>query len=329
MRIQAPIAAIVLLAGTTGMMIGAWAGSQARQVSSTPLEARRPASLAGAASASYLDGEADDLLTAGLGIRGLRAPAPVLSPGSAIPAEDLRRNAIHYHYNSLVDTGSESDEGLGSAPGATPESRVAGWEYTALVRLAGGLEARLVLQVPDSFDPQRACIVAAPSSGSRDVFGAIGTVGKWALRRRCAVVYNDKGTGTGFYFFDSGESYDLSRQLMSAPADNPYQDSVLTAEKPYLIATRHAHSGGNPESAWGWMTLASIRAAFYLLNTHHRPAEDWYTRSNTLVIAASQSRRARIDTAKLKRFCREFDRLADATRLPPSPALPCRNRPGS
>ena len=45
-----------------------------------------------------------------------------------------------------------------------------------------------MVQVPDSFDPTKACIVTATSSGSRGVYGAIGSVGRMGpqarLRRR-------------------------------------------------------------------------------------------------------------------------------------------------
>src|SRR5215207_11390366 len=55
----------------------------------------------------------------------------------------------------------------------------------------------MMVQVPDSFDPSNGCIVTAPSSGSRGVYGAIATAGEWGLKRGCAVAYTDKGSGTG------------------------------------------------------------------------------------------------------------------------------------
>ena len=41
--------------------------------------------------------------------------------------------------------------------------------------------------------------MTATSSGSRGVYGAIGSAGEWGLKRGCAVAYTDKGTGTGFH----------------------------------------------------------------------------------------------------------------------------------
>src|SRR6202023_3280220 len=55
----------------------------------------------------------------------------------------------------------------------------------------------MMVQVPDSFEPANSCIIAAPSSGSRGVYGAIATAGEWGLKHGCAVAYTDKGTGTG------------------------------------------------------------------------------------------------------------------------------------
>jgi hypothetical protein len=53
---------------------------------------------------------------------------------------------------------------------------------------------RLMVQIPDSFDPTNSCVVAAPSSGSRGVYGAIATAGEWGLKHGCAVAYTNKGT---------------------------------------------------------------------------------------------------------------------------------------
>ena len=54
-----------------------------------------------------------------------------------------------------------------------------------------------MVQIPAPFNPATACIVTAASSGSRGVYGAIGSAGEWGLKRGCAVAYTDKGTGTG------------------------------------------------------------------------------------------------------------------------------------
>lgn len=59
-----------------------------------------------------------------------------------------------------------------------------------------------MVQVPASFDPDRACIVTGTSSGSRGIYGAIGSSGEWGLKKGCAVAYADKGSGTGLYVFE-------------------------------------------------------------------------------------------------------------------------------
>ena len=56
-----------------------------------------------------------------------------------------------------------------------------------------------MVQIPASFNAGGACIVTATSSGSRGVYGAIGSAGEWGLKRGCVVAYTDKGTGTGVH----------------------------------------------------------------------------------------------------------------------------------
>ena len=52
---------------------------------------------------------------------------------------------------------------------------------------------------PDQLGPQPAVHRHGTSSGSRGVYGAIGTAGEWGLKRGCAVAYADKGTGMGVH----------------------------------------------------------------------------------------------------------------------------------
>ena len=78
------------------------------------------------------------------------------------------------------------------------DGKVAGEEYLAFAGDGSGkANVTLMVQVPESFDPKNACIVTGASSGSRGIYGAIGTSGEWGLKRGCAVAYTDKGTGTG------------------------------------------------------------------------------------------------------------------------------------
>src|SRR3546814_7171559 len=47
------------------------------------------------------------------------------------------------------------------------------------------------------------CVVVAPASGSRGVYGAISIAGAWGLPKGCAVAYTDKGAGTDYFDLDA------------------------------------------------------------------------------------------------------------------------------
>lgn len=239
-----------------------------------------------AISHRYYDGNNNDLLTAGLGFKGIQNPQPPkLSGQHKIDIEELRRLAIHTNYRGIVSTSEASGFGHLYGPKAL-QLAIAGHEYSSQSYYPDGQgAASFVVQVPDSFDPKKACVIAAPSSGSRGVWGAIGTAGDWGLRHGCAVAYTDKGTGTGFEYQDNGQKYTAQGQLTTAIAS---WTSVST-EAASRIKTRHAHSQKNPEKEWGRFTLQAVKMAFYLLNKHHRQADQFYRRDNTLVISSSIS----------------------------------------
>lgn len=245
------------------------------------------------------DGTSDDLLTGGLGKTGLGVanPPAVNNPKNPTAAE-LRRRAIHANYRALADMSPAGGYGVLYGPNidlsgkdTLGEGRVAGDEY---LTLSDG--ATLMVQVPASFDPKNPCIVTASSSGSRGVYGAIGTSGEWGLKRGCAVAYTDKGTGTGFHDLTSDTVNTITGER--APADRAGRDSVFTAalsaadraryvrDYPDRLAVKHAHSQRNPEKDWGRYTLAAIDFAFYILN---RRNDGRYTPENTIVIASSVS----------------------------------------
>ena len=75
-----------------------------------------------------------------------------------------------------------------------------------------------------------ACIVTGPSSGSRGVYGAIGTSGEWGLKQSCAVAYTDKGTGTGAHDLQNGTVTTL-RGVRESVAEAG-RDSNFTARVP-------------------------------------------------------------------------------------------------
>lgn len=70
------------------------------------------------------------------------------------------------------------------------EGLIAGDEYITF-ETSGGRDRNvtLLVQIPDNFDLSNPCIVTAPSSGSRGIYGAIATAGEWGLKHRCAVAY--------------------------------------------------------------------------------------------------------------------------------------------
>ncbi len=154
--------------------------------------------------AADYDGVTDDLLTAGLGKTGLGSAVPPAVTDPTDPKQ-LRRLAIYNNYRALVDVSPGGGYGTFYGPNVradgtvtTDEGRIAGTEYLAFAdRGRGRQNVTLMVQVPASFDPAKACIVTGTSSGSRGVYGAIGTSGEWGLKRGCAVAYADKGTGNG------------------------------------------------------------------------------------------------------------------------------------
>ncbi|HET9975797.1 MAG TPA: 3-hydroxybutyrate oligomer hydrolase family protein [Burkholderiaceae bacterium] len=271
----------------------------------------KPAWLGAIRSTEY-DGSSNDLLTAGLGKAGLgAAAAPAISTPAT--ASELRRLAIHTNYRAIVDT--TANGGYGSLYGpnvgvdgvaGSGDGKIAGSEHIAYADDGTGRQnVTLMVQVPSSFDPKNACIVSATSSGSRGVYGAIGSAGEWGLKRGCAVAYSDKGTGNGVHDLqnDTVNGIDGVRGSATAlgTASNftarltPAERSAFNLATPNRFAVKHAHSEQNPEKDWGRDTLRAIEFAFYVLN------ERYSTRTgtgltvaqirphNTLVIASSVS----------------------------------------
>ena len=269
----------------------------------------------GTITATTYNGTSDDLLTAGLGKTGLAGAAPVFADPNNPTAAELRRNAIYGNYRAVLDISVNSGYGTLYGPNVdargvvtTGEGKVAGTEYIAYSDDgSGNLNVTLMVQVPASFDPQNACIITGTSSGSRGVYGAIGSAGEWGLKNNCAVAYSDKGTGTGLYTFDD-DSVNLQngvRATRTAAGKNAnftplLTDSVRSAfatTYPGRVAFKHAHSLQNPEKDWGKSTLQAVEFAYYVLNQKFgstsvqggsfRVAD--LDRRNTIVIASSIS----------------------------------------
>ena len=187
-------------------------------------------SLALPAESVHRDG--DDLLTAGLGLDGLRGAIPALANPDAPTFAELRRRAVWTNWRGIADVSANS--GLGSAYGDLRP--VPGREFHGSATVPGAAHPhRLLLQLPDRFDRDRPCLVVTASSGSRGVYGAIALAGGWGLPKGCAVAYTDKGAGTDW------------RRV-------PLEGGEEAVHVP------HAHSGDHPEADWGRHVLQA--AAF-------------------------------------------------------------------
>jgi len=273
-------------------------------------------------SCKHYNGTSDDLLTAGLGKSGLQNTVPPVSPTLTNPtAAQLRQLAIYNNYRALADMSTAGGYGVLYGPNidldgknALGEGKIAGEECIAYADDGTGRKnVTMMVQIPESFDRRNACIVAAPSSGSRGVYGAIGTTGEWGLKRGCAVAYTDKGTGNGAHDLQNntvnlidglradasaaGKASNFTARLSAA------QRAAFNAASPNRFAYKHAHSEQNPEKDWGKHVLVSIEFAFQILNGRfgHENDDDSgrenddgdrvhrITKRNTIVIASSVS----------------------------------------
>ena len=260
------------------------------------------------------DGVTDDLLTGGLGWDGLQAAYPT-PPATDPSAAELRRRAIHTNYRAVLDITAAGGYGRlygpnvasnGTADPTPGAGKIAGGEYLAYADNGGGRKnVTLMVQIPATFDPARACIVTAPSSGSRGVYGAIGASGEWGLKHGCAVAYTDKGTGNGLHDPTTNRVGLIDGTRVDADAAGGAShftaafstpDRVLWSELyPNRVAFKHAHSRQNPERDWGRNTLQAIVFAFYVLNERYgTPGPRGGKRivldpANTLVIASGIS----------------------------------------
>ena len=226
----------------------------------------------------------DDLLSAGLGLGGLAGlPAPFANPSNP-STDELRRRAIQSSWKGIADLSPLG--GYGMVYGKVPD--VPGREYHAFARISGAHSPhRVLLQLPDHFDQRKRCLVVAPSSGSRGIYGAIALAGAWGLPRGCAVVYTDKGTGSGYFDYadDSGVALDGRRAQRGAAA---LEFEPAAAASTAGIAIKHAHSGDNPEADWGRHVLQAAQFGLAMLDRAY-PTRAPFTPQNTKVIAVGIS----------------------------------------
>ncbi|GAB3248466.1 3-hydroxybutyrate oligomer hydrolase family protein [Chitinimonas naiadis] len=247
-----------------------------------PLNAK-PSWLGSVSNASY-DGGSNDLLTAGLGKTGMGGAAPTYADPTKPTAAELRKVAIYTNYRALIDVTVTGGYGRLYGPNIDTsgndtlgEGKIAGEEYIAFGDDAGGAQnVTLMVQIPASFNKAKPCVVSAVSSGSRGVYGAIGTAGDWGLKHGCAVAYADKGSGMGYHDLaaDTVNLIDGTRTARKTAGtastfSAALSDTELAAYNlafPNRLALKHVHSQQNPEKDWGRDNLRAIQFAFYLLN---------------------------------------------------------------
>ena len=175
----------------------------------------------------------DDLLSAGLGLEGLRAPAPPSLADPLAPSDaELRRRAMWANWRGIADLRSgEHGESYGSL------QPVSGVEVRAHGRLIGSAaEHHMLFQLPDGFNFDRPCLVVTAASGSRSEYGAIALASGWGLPRGCAVVHTDKGAGTYWLQIDD------------------------------VVQVTHANSGMQPDAHWGKYVLAAAEFGLEQIN---------------------------------------------------------------
>ncbi|HWT16108.1 MAG TPA: 3-hydroxybutyrate oligomer hydrolase family protein [Patescibacteria group bacterium] len=220
--------------------------------------------------------DGDDLLTGGLGRDALLNPlAPALSDATRPTAAELRRRALHANWRGIADLYGSVKQ-IPSVPGR---------EYHAYARLPGASQPhRLLTQIPDAFDAGKRCLIVTASSGSRGVYGAIGSVSHYGLPRGCAVVHTDKGTGTGFFDIASGEGAQADGTRAVRGADLEFDPGTLAQAGETRVAIKHAHSGDNPEADWGLHVLQAARFGLQSLSEAF-PQQAPFTAANTRIIA--------------------------------------------
>ena len=250
-----------------------------------------------------------DLLTGGIGKTGSGAATPAYADPANPTAAELRRNALYSNYRGILDYSVNGGYGSLYGPNVTAagavttgEGLIPGREYVAVLDDGSGRKRTVIaVQVPDSFNQANPCVVLGASSGSRGVYGAIGTAGEWGLKKGCAVALTDAGKGVGLYDMmdDTVHKIDGTRATRTAAGSLNFfaaniTDAARTAYNalfPNRLAIKQVHSQQNPEKDWGNDTLAAGRYAMFVLNDRYGTAANPvpFTPENTIVIAGSAS----------------------------------------
>lgn len=226
----------------------------------------------------------DDLLSAGLGLDGLRGQPPAFADAEHPTPAELRRRSIYASWKGIADLAPLG--GFGTVYGAVPN--IPGREFQAFARIPGAKSPHRVLaQIPNAFDAKARCLIVTAASGSRGVYGAIALAGAWGLPRGCAVVNTDKGAGSGYFDTASatGVALDGTRAKIGE-ADLEFAPEHAASNAG--IAVKHAHSGDNPEAAWGAHVLQAARFGLAMLDRAY-PEQAPFTPQNTRIIALGVS----------------------------------------
>ncbi|MGY0559747.1 3-hydroxybutyrate oligomer hydrolase family protein [Luteimonas sp. A277] len=227
--------------------------------------------------------DGDDLLSAGLGVAGLRTPvAPAFADPERPAAEELRRRALWTSWRGIADL---RPGGVGDEYGSLDP--VPGREFHALARLPDASHPhRVMVQLPDAFDASRPCLVVTASSGSRGIYGSIAVAGGWGLPRGCAVAYTDKGAGSDYFDLDLGMGIDAAGQSGANRGAAVFApDAAADASG---VAFAHAHSQDNPEADWGRHVRQAAEFALHTLGDV-LPEQGPFTFDNTRIIAVGIS----------------------------------------
>lgn len=234
---------------------------------------------------STIHRDADDLLTAGLGIDGLRQMVPpAFADAEAPTAAELRRRALWSNWRGIADLGPAG--GYGALYGSV--APVPGREFSAYATVDGATHPhRVLVQLPDAFDASKRCVVVTASSGSRGIYGSIAVAGAWGLPRGCAVAYTDKGAGSDYFDLDAGiGSGPDGRAAAAGDAGIAFAPDAPAGSRG--VAFKHAHSKDNPEADWGRHVKQAAEFALATLD-EALPAQAPFTFDNTRVIAVGIS----------------------------------------
>lgn len=225
----------------------------------------------------------DDLVTGGLGLDGLTGPAPEPGDPAAPAASELRKLAIHTNWTALAPLSPAG--GLGGLIDELPN--VPGREFHAFLTLPGAAHPfRVLVQLPDRFNTDQPCLVVAPASGSRGVYGAIAMVAPRALPAGCAVAYTDKGAGTDYFDYADHTGTGLSGQRTPVGSEPLGFDPGSVDEPSHAVGMPHAHSGDHPEADWGRHVLAAAEFGLEVLDV---ALEDSFDGARTRILAAGLS----------------------------------------